>query len=801
MNAIRAVLESVLRSVSRHPVRTGFLVVTLAFGSASITTAFSVARDAILGAAPFPEADRLVWVGVANSRSADDGLSLPLIREITQRSKGLRVVAAFTRRILQQGGDETSLPLEVTAVTGDFFDVLQVTPFSGRVLGRGDDQRGSPRAVVVSYSFWRSSLHSSTSVSGWTLRIARNSYDVVGVMPRDFAFPDRQTDVWLPMHHVLPEFVDAPGIGIAWSIARLAPGATLRSAAAEVSSIFRDADSRASDGGQLFLSPLRDWVTRDIRPRVRLLIGAALLVLILALGTNVNLLIGRHIAGQHETSIRIALGEPSSWQLASAIGECAVYSVGGGALGSVLAFIALWSVLRAVPEGTPEFSSMTLKPSVFLAAAVASLGTLLVLPISLLARPRTDEDHARLRSGFGARTEHRSSRQVRDALLALEIGSTLVLLVSAVALVRSYFDLANSDLGFRTAGLAAASVSLPITVLTPENRGLTIEYFRRTREELQQTPGFAAVAFTTEMPASGNRMVAALSNAVGTDSLIVGVVGVTPGFFALLGMPLLQGRGFGDDDDRSAAGAAEHPVVIDEIAAARIFGGATPLGQTAFLRELAMTVRVVGVVRNIHQNPVGEPTRSQAYLPFSAMPLPWSTVVVQTNLPGAVVRETLKHAGRNAVSEQNVGVVRQLRSIVDDRLDRSRVYALLLSSAAVLAVLLTGTGLYGVTSMRVASQAKELAIRASLGATPRSLFLRVVTQTLVVAAVGVGLGILALVVADPTLTRVLYGMSPLDFDALILSTALVLSIVVCATLRPAWVAATSDPNHAMRTNE
>ncbi|MBX9928219.1 MAG: ABC transporter permease [Gemmatimonadaceae bacterium] len=791
-------MRSAWRAVRRRMVHSSFIVATLALGVSAVAAALSVATDAIDDAVPFDDPHELVWIGESTERVADEGVSLARVELLRRESRSLVGVAAYTRRILRLSLDGATRELSAVGVTSDFFTVLRVQPAHGRLFARRDDEPSAPPVAVVSHAFWRDVLRSREDLTRQSLRIDGDAYTVIGVAPQGFEFPVGETEVWIPVRRLVSQVAELPNARIAWGIGRLRPGATPRAAEVEVTRLSSIADAEAGiEATRPFVTSLRAHITRDLQPRVALLIAAAFLILGLAAASVANLFVGRFLTARRDTAVRAALGEPSAVHRARFFLEYAILAVGGLLVGLLLALTALSVASRTAPSGTPEFSGVSLSESGVLAAVVVSVVLAILLPLVLLASGRTDRLPDQLRAGAGISHESVGSRRIRDLLLAAEVAATLVLLVSSTALVGAYLDLARLDLGFTPSGVAAVRVARPIAVLMPEHRPSVIAFFNSARAALRDAPGIQSIAFTTETPARGNRMISALRRG-DSDSTDVGVVAVTPEFFEVLRIPMRRGRPLSENDERRAENAQEPMAVIDEVAAARLFGAADPVGEVVHLTKLALPVRIAGVAARVRQHRPGEPALPQVYVPYSALAFPWATALVRSRLSSQAVGAIVEQTVRSIDPAQPIGVPRDLVAIVADRLDNSRVYALLLAAAAGFALLLTATGLYGVVNMRVSARMRELAIRAALGATARDQIALVVSRALLAAAVGVGVGLVALFAGDPLLTRVLYGVSPMRRDVLAAGVLGVGLVVTLASLAPTWRAAKADPASVLR---
>lgn len=784
-----------LRRLRRRPAYAILCVLTLGIGIGVCLMAYAVIDAAVRNAVPFDPDNRLIWIGEGTAE-IDDGTSLPLVRRWRENSRTLVDVTALTTRELRVTSDGQSTELPVAYVSWQFFPTLGVLPRIGRPFSAEDDRRHATPVVIVSDQFWRSNLGGRGDAIGQTLLIEARLHIIVGVMPPGFVFPRDGTLAWLPMLQGLGSFETTERVRIVEAVGRLRIDVTADAAREDLRRIAGTELARSPGGGDytLLVRSLREHVLRQLLPRLRVLMAAGLAMLLLGCVNVGNMLVAQVLHRQQEFAVRRALGGGRGHDLRLLLAEAGVLLVGGVVVGQGLALTVVQLASRvATHRELPEFVGVSITPRGLgiglLLAVVAAAG------LGLVAY--TQISSARLGGALKAATPGhagtRSGTRWRRTLTAVEVALTLVLLLGAGVLAKSYWALARRSLGFDTRGVFVARVSRPHVVFTPEERPKVEAFMARLIASLKEEPGFEGAAITTQAPASGNGIVSRLSNGERGDSVRVGVQAVSDGFFATLGLRVRQGRTFAPSDQLGAPVA-----VIDEELAQNAFHGRPPLEQTIVLADLALEARVVGVVSHVRQGGPQTEGLTQVYLPYRALPLPWVTVLVRSSMTPGAVGASLRRIVHAIDQEQPVASFALLSEMLADRLDRSRFYAFLVAACAGASTLLTAIGLYGAVTLLVAQRTREFGVRMSLGASPQRICLMVVREGLISVTGGLLLGGFLAFGTMRILTALLYGISPLDPTVLILAVSLVIGMSLLASVVPAVRAAWISPATALR---
>lgn len=778
----------------RHPAFALFAVVTTVLAIAAVVLAVTVADTVRRWAVPLPDADRLVWIGEINDHG-EDGVSFRDLSRWRDENHSLAAIAAITRRGVTYSSADGVEIIHGALVSAQFFRVVGVPVRIGRVFSDQDDKIGGPPVVVVSDRFWRTRLGRRNNAVGTAVSLNGRSRVIVGIMPPGFAYPDNTTQLWIPAIQELSPLASLDGVHVVGGLGRLRPDVSATMATADLTRISNVA---ARDAGTYPLTyrpavqPLIERNTKDVLPRIHILIAAAIAILMLG-GANVtNMFLAQTLARQSEFTVRRALGGRGRDVFAVLLAE-ALIIVGIGGCGGIVAATVLADQAAKHSGMSLPASSLTRESLHSVAIALlASLG--IALGLSVLgyshARPRHLSEALK---GAGLGRSSRRGRRLRMSLVAVQVAFTLLLLLGAGVLAVTYQRLSAVDLGFQANGVYSARIARPIVVSVHADRPGTLSFMETLVSRLSASPGVRDVAIANESPGAGNQLPSGLTTIASADSLTVGINAVTGNFFQTLRIPLKAGRDFRSDDE------THRPVaIIDATLARRIFGRNPAVGQTISLSAVALNPTIIGVVGNVRQSGPMKDGLPQVYVPYSVLDFPWVTILFRSDLPPADARALLTRVVQHVDPDQPVGEFGRLNDILRDRLDKSRFYATLLAAFAIGSLLLTAIGLYGAISLTVAQRTFEIGVRVALGASPLQIFGLVIREATVAVAVGVGAGLVLTVVGLRVLKSMLYGMSPADPSVLIAAVATVGICAMAAATVPAIRAARIAPVRALQ---
>jgi predicted permease len=691
--------------------------------------------------------------------------------------------------------------------TANLFAVLGVKPALGRDFAPGEDERGAAPVVMISAELWQRWFGGAPDVAGKSLTVDGRNYTIVGVLPANFTLY-RGTDVYIPMGQWNNDGLQnrSAGLGLQ-GIGRLKPGVTLAQAQADLDGVMRrlaETYPEANRGVGAAVTSLKERLVGDVGPNLWMLLGAVGFVLLIACVNVSNLLLARATGRTREFAIRAALGASQSRLLRQSLTESILLALAGGGLGLLLAALGTRAALNALPTGLPRADEIGLDARVLLFTAAISLLTGILAGLA----PALKTSQWRLaetlkESGRGAGGgRHRA----QGALVAVEVALALVLLIGAGLMIRTLSALWSVDPGFRPDNVLTFGLSFPPSMRALSDEGKRAA-LRDLSDRLNSMPGVKAASFSLgaspmqgegsasfwldgqPRPASASEMHRALAYAV------------EPGYLTAMGIPLKQGRFFTAQD-----GTGTQPVVvIDEVFARQYFPDANPLGKRINLGDRG-PAEIVGVVGHVKQwgldTDDNHALRAQLYLPFRQFG--WNSEAnVVARVEGAEGKATAQFdALRRVVQSQHIHNViyepQTMNEVIADSLARRRFAMILLNAFAIVALVLSSIGLYGVISYLVGQSTHELGVRLALGAQRKDVLLLVLGQGMKMTLGGVTLGLLAALGLTRLLAQMLFGVSatdPVTFAGIAL---LLLAVALLACFVPAWRATRVDPLVALR---
>jgi predicted permease len=793
-------LRYAVRTLGRSPGFTAVAVLTLALGIGANTTMFSVLYGVLLRPLPYPASDRLVQFAM---RFQGDLSPLPVTflqyQFLDEQAAPIDVAASTSVGFnLFAGGAADRV--DGLRVSHDYFRVLGATPALGRTFLTEEDAPGGASVAVLSHGLWQRRFGADPDVVGRTIRLDGQPFTVVGVMPADFqSLP--ATDVWSTLGQVGRTIGSGQNLEV---IGRRPAHLSLAAAQAQVQSLnapfheqFRESFPRDLDLGLL---AYRDLVASDVDGPVRVLFGAIGLVLLIACANVANLLIGRAAGRSREVAVRVAVGA-TRWRLVrQMLTESVLLALAGGVAGLLIAYWGLDVLLSLVPWSLPRTGEIRLDGWALGFTFVVSLVTGILfglLPAWQAADPRV---YDALKEGSRRTTGSARQGRLRGALVASEIALSLVLLVAAGLLVRTFVNLVRTDPGFETRGLLTAEIWL--TGSRYDSTGAVAGFYGDLTDQLAAYPGVegaAVVEAGIPLQRGGNIPVAVDGEIANTAAEYRTI---TPDYFTILGVPLEQGRMF-----TSADGAGAEPVAIINRAFADRYLDREGLGRLVRVGGTANPDRrVVGIVGDLRSF-VGFPAQPAVFIPSAQTPagltrafsswFPIHVVLRATGDPEAL-RGILPRIIHDADAQIPVGRVRTMEEILGASLAFQRFLMLLLGVFGALAVTLAAVGIYGVMASFAAQRTHEIGVRVALGALPRDVVRLVLRRGLLLAGIGVAAGLAGAAGLTRLLANQLHDVRPIDpltFSAVAVALVIV-AVVACAA--PAVRASRLDPVEALR---
>jgi len=805
-----------LRVLAKNPGFTVVAVLTLALGIGANTAIFSAVNGLLLHPAGIPHPERLVAVRVRYEKLNLKNIpaSAPDFTFVRDNREVFAAAAMQQEAGLNYTGGEFPVRLRVSMVTWQWFEVFEAKPLLGRVFAPEEDQFGANHEVVLAYNTWKATFGGDPNIVGQSIQMNSEPYRIIGVMGPNFLWPN-PTDLWAPLG-LKPEGYAINNIfnESYFVAARMQPGVKLSSATAFLNLItqqIRD-DARTqgypkASGWGMFAVPFAEFVYGDVRTPLFILLGAVGLVLLIACSNVAGLLLARASGRAKEFAVRTALGA-SPWRLgAQTLTESVVLSVGGMVLGLLIAFGVLQALMALAPENLMTGVTIPMDAWVLgftaLLAAVAALifGTAPALRIARI------DPQANLKQGRGSGAETRGDHRFRDVLVAGELALALVLLASAGVFLKSLAKLHDVDLGFWPHGLITSALALPEkTFDTPAKQ---IGFVRTTVEQLKNSPGVESAAAATPMPFSGFGGSAsfAIEGRVappGDPGPHGDVREVSPGYFETMGIRLVSGRTFTDEDRLGSQPVA----MVDENLARQYWPNENPVGRHIRNGQKEPWKTVVGVVAPVrHSQVAGDESSSNGvtggakgvyYYPLYQEASPMAFLIARTKGDPSALAATMRDAVHGVDPGQPVSDLKTMDQRVTLSLGPRRSAVALLTVFAVMALSLAAVGLFGLVRYNVAQRTQEIGVRMALGASTRDVMRMVLWEGLKLALFGVGGGLVVAFALTRVMGGLLYGVSATDPATFAGKAVLLTLVALFAAWLPARRATTVDPLVALR---
>ncbi len=797
------------RELLRKPAFLGLASITLALGVGTMALVFSLLDQALLKPLAFPQPDRLVVAGVkeADYIAGAPGFYGPVKSVKAFAASGM--VSGFSRNT-NVTGEGVSQVVQSIHADGGFLQSLGRPMALGRNFNADEDRPNGPQGMILSHGFWQRRFGGSPSALGRTLEVEGKGMPVIGVLPADFEW-NTAFDIILPLQ---PDLADTNISPNEYIVARLAPGATLAGADAEVSARLRAAVDSATRGdadharywsqARLGIGPMKQVVFSQGRDTLRMFLGAALCVLIIAAVNLTNLMLLRALARSHDGAVRAAMGAPWLRLALPSSAEGVLVGIAGSLVGLLLAWAGLRLLGAWVPPEWVRAQEVGLSPATISFALV--VGPLVSVIAAIIGVWRAGRRSLITELAGGGRSGlSRESGRLGRVLVVVQLAVAVVLLSEAALFLRSLQHLSQVPLGFESRAIATFSLA-PVQARNPDIAAVNRQT-ERIVEALQRRPGVIAAGAATNLP-TGSQLNMPMRFPDGSETGAQ-YRPVTPGFLEMFGVPLLAGRRF--DAQQDVAGG--EPVCLVSATFVRDYlHGQNPLGKIVTLADDGSShprpMRVVGVVGDVRQQGPSEPVPGVLYLPMAQMPdSTWAIIrgfmplryAVRVR-PGSLapLQRDLPRAVEAIASGQPIGDIATMEQVVADTTSQQKLNLLLVGVFSALALVLAAVGLYAVAAVTVAARRGEFGLRGAMGASPRQLALLVLRECARQVALGLGIGLAAALLLSRLLQSFLYGVGADDPLAIaVMLVVLALSAAV-ASLVPALRAARVPPMEALR---
>jgi len=798
-----------IRSLLKRPAFAAVAVVTLALGIGANTAIFSIINALVINPPAIADPDRAValWKTPIGKRE-ENFVSYLDWQDWRTRNQSLEDIAGYKPNsftLLENGEAEEIQGMRVTA---NFFSVLRVKPVRGRDFTGEEEKRGSQPVTIISYEYWLSKFGGNESVLNQQISLNGKSHTIIAILPPGFEFPlsVKEPLVWTT---VAGEGANLPerGAQILRAVGRLKPGVSLESAQADMTrlgaNLAQEYPQSDRDQTITLTSAHEQIVGKDIRRALWLLLGAVGFILLIACTNMANLLLVRASTMQRELAIRTALGA-SRWRLARQLGvESLLLSIISGGVGMMLAIWGLSAIKLYGAEQLPRIGEVRIDGRVLVfTLAVSVLTGMLFSLVPILKSSHPDINEA-LRAGGRGSSSSRSLRLWRDSLVVVEVALSLILLVGAGLMIRSFAQLASVPPGFDPTNVLAGRISM--TRKNYAEHEQRVLFVNQTLERLKALPGVESVAFAAPMPFSGGN--------VGSDFTIVGrpapAVGseptannrsVTPDYFRAMKIPLLQGRYFNEQDRHDGLGAA----IVNQIFVQRYFSGENPIGKR--ISKIGANQNegdpeqweIVGVVGDVHHSSLTRSANPEIYLPYQQNSWNWGSFFIRTGANPEALAENFRQQIRAGDKSVTVTKVQPLSASISETITKPRFYTFLFGVFGAIGLVLTMTGVYGLIAYTVSERTQEIGIRMALGANRLSVLGLVLRQGLGLALTGTVIGIALSFALTRTIVSLLFEIRPTDLKTFVGAAMVLLVAALLACYVPARRATKVDPLVALR---
>jgi putative ABC transport system permease protein len=795
-------LRSAARMMVKQPLFTAVAVVALALGIGANTAIFTVVNAVLLRPLPYDDPDHLVWLWDTQPQLATAPASLPDFIDWKDQNQSFEYLAAFQSGNMFTDEGNGAQDTRVGLVTPDLFSLFRVKPLLGRTFTEEETQPGRFRVAVLSQSMWQRRFGSDPNVLGQSLDLSGAAYTIIGVIPAGFGFPN-EAQLWRPLP-IDPMRLDR-GPHYLRVIGRLKPGVTLAESQAEMSAIGARLSEQypekiARHGIKLQL--LSDVVVGDVRPALFVILGAVGFVLLIACANVANLLLARAGSRQREMAIRTALGAGRSRIIRQLLTESVSLAAAGGAAGLLVAVWGVDSLVSLAPDALPRIHEIGIDARVAAFTMLVSLLTGVVFglaPALQLSKPDLSDG---LKES-GRTTAGVQRNRLRSALIVSEIALSLVLLVGAGLMIKSFAKLNSVNPGFNPDKLLTMGVTL-LRNKYPEDSNVAA-FYSQLLERVATAPGVKSAGAISELPLSGSNTsdyftIEGRPAVPKEEQPLTECRTVTPHYFESMEIPLLAGRDFADTDTKETPNV----VVINQAFARRHFTAEDPIGHRIKLQgQFRDPPLIVGVVGNVHDFGLDEEPTPEAYFAYQQNPLNETyyrsmTIVARTKTEPTALAGSLRAELLSLDKTLPVQALKPMTGYLRDSLSRRRFNMILLSVFAAVALLLAAVGIYGVISYAVAQRTHEIGIRVAIGAKAQDILRLVLGQAMLLTLLGVAVGVAAALALTRLMESLLFGVSATDTATFAVISVILTGVALGACCVPARRAMKVDPMVALR---
>jgi putative ABC transport system permease protein len=792
-----------LRMLRKQPGFTAVAVLALALGVGANTAIFSVVNGVLLRPLPYTDPEKLVMVWEKNiPRNRLTNVASPANymdwRRQTQMLDPLAALVSIQLNLTSQGDP---VELDAQSVTVNFFDTLGVQPARGRGFNEEEERVGNDLVVILSHSLWQQRFGGSEEILGQPITLNSRSYTVIGVMAPDFYFMNKEIAVWVPMIFDPSRDYRATSGRFLLSVARLKPGVTRDQAQAEMEGIAAQLEQSHlsfNAGWSVNLVPLHEQIVGDARPIILVLLGAVCFVLLIACANVANLLLARAATRQKELALRTALGAGRVRIISQLLTESVLLAGFGGALGLLFAYWGLKLLVAVSPDNIPRLNEIAIDWSVLIFTIIISFITGIIFGLVPALQASKPDLNATLKEGGRGARVGGSSRIVRNLFVIAEVALSLVLLIGAGLMIKSFLRLQSVSPGFRTENILTLRLQLPR--LKYQEDAKRVAFYKQLEERLRQLPGVESVGAINFLQLAGQRSA--------TSFIIVGrpepppgekpvtdVRVVTPGYFDTMAIPLIKGRPL---DERDTA-QSPRVLLINETMARLYWPGEDPIGKRIVVDwSNEGEDEIVGIVGDIRDMGLNLEIKPTIYWPHTRDSYAFMNVILHTRMDPKMLAAAAQSEVRALDPEQPVADIRTMEDVLSESIARQRFNMLLLVIFASVALVLAIVGIYGVIAYSVTQRTHEIGIRMALGAQSQDILKMVIGQGMLLTGIGLITGIGAAVGLTWVMSSLLFDVATTDVMTFVLVSLVLAMAAMVATVLPARRATKVDPMVALR---
>ncbi len=803
MDTLLQDIRYAVRMLIKKPGFTVVVVAALALGIGANTAIFSIVNSILLRPLPYRDPARLAMIWMDNKRmNVDQDIhSYPNYVDYRDQNQVFESMAAYSGISLNLVGVGEPERILGAATTASLFEVLGVDPQLGRVFTVEEEQIGQDKVAILSYGLWQRRFGGDPNILGQQILVSDVSRTVIGVMPPSFKYPHKDAEIWVPLA-VSDNARQARGSFAYYAIGRLKPGVSIEQARVEMSSIASNLANQypGLEGYGVNLVPLHEQVTGKVRPALLVLLGTVAFVLLIACANVANLLLARAAGREREIAIRTALGANRARLIRQLLTESTLMGLAGGAAGLLIAKWGLSALIALSPEDIPRLDQIGIDGRVLGFTVLVSLLTGLVfglVPALQASKPDLNES---LKESGRSSTAGVERRRARSALVVVEVALSLVLLIGAGLMVKSFSRLQKVDLGFNPDRLVSMNIQLS---RTKYQGPAGAQFFRQLIDRVEAMPGVESAGaisaiFIDALPNSTNFTVEGKPPVPASEQIETPVDVVTPSYFRTMGIALLRGRELTEQDGLESQQVA----VINDTFARRFWPGEDPIGRRFKFGDTdsdAPWMTIVGVVGDMRRTGLDVDVRCETFLPYSQRRfVGFLSLVVRAKSDPRVIATAVRDQVWGIDPSQPVSHIRTMDQLLEGMMAQRRLNMVLFALFGGVALVLAAVGVYGVISYSVTQRTHEIGIRMALGAGSADVLRLIIANGMTLVLIGVAIGLIAAFALTRLMTTLLFGVSATDPATFAAISGILSGVALAACFVPALRAIKVDPMVALR---